>query len=92
MLYQRYSNPLMLLNQFVETGRLDEFVLEFIDIRNQEMKEKVQWEYFLHKVFDMSWEEYASATKTPKKQEADMDKVEAQVKASLEILENFQMN
>lgn len=81
---------MMLLNQFVETGRLGEFVLEFIEIRNEETKEKVQWEYFLHKVYNMSWEEFAG--EKPEEQEADMDKIEEQVKASLGILENFRMN
>ena len=83
---------MMLLNQFVETGRFAEYILEFIDIKNEETKERVQWEFFLHKVFGMSWEEYIGKTEIPAEQEADMDKVEAQVKASLEILENFQMN
>ena len=83
---------MMLLNQFIETGRLDEFVLEFINIRNEETREKVQWDFFLHKVHDMSWEEYANATETPEEQEADMNKVEAQVKESLDILQNFRMN
>ena len=92
MLYQRYSNPTMLLNQFIESGRLDEFVLEFVDIRNQEMKEKIQWEFFLHKVHHMTWEEYANATEQPESNEADMDKVEAQVKESMNILQNFRVN
>ena len=83
---------MMLLNQFIETGRLDEFVLEFINIRNEETREKVQWDFFLHKVYDMSWEEYANVTETPEEQEADMNKVEAQVKESLDILQNFRMN
>lgn len=81
---------MMLLNQFVETGRFGEFVLEFIEIRNEETKEKVQWEFFLHKVYNMTWEEFAS--ESPEEQEADMDKVEAQVKASMNILESFRMN
>ena len=92
MLYQRYSNPTVLLNQFIETGRLDEFVLEFIDIRNQEMKEKVQWEFYLHRVHDMTWDEFTNINEQPEEQEADMDKVEAQVKASIGILENFRVN
>ena len=82
----------MLLDQFIETGRLDEFVLEFVDIRNQEIKEKIQWEFFLHKVHHMTWEEFANANEPPEENEADMDKVEAQVKASIGILENFRVN
>ena len=82
----------MLLNQFVETGRLSEYVLELIEIKNEEMKEKVRWEFFLNKVNDMSWAEFWNASEQPEEQEADMDKIEAQVKASIGILENFRVN
>ena len=83
---------MMLLNQFVETGRLSEYVLELIEIKNEETKEKVRWEFFLNKVNDMSWAEFWSASEQPEEQEADMDKIEAQVKASIGILENFRVN
>lgn len=82
----------MLLNQFIEAGRLSEYVLELIEIKNEEMKEKVRWEFFLNKVNDMTWSEFWNASEQPEEQEADMDKIEAQVKASIGILENFRTN
>lgn len=92
MLYHRYSFPLMLLDQYVETGRLCEFVLEFINIKNEEMKDKVRWEFYLNRVHDMTWEEYWNLAEKPEVNEADMDKIEDQVKKSMNILESFKMN
>lgn len=83
---------MMLLNQFVTTGRFGEFVLGFIKIKNEETKEKVCWEYYLNRVDDMTWEEYWNTTEKPEVNEVDMNKIENQVKESLNILENFRMN
>lgn len=82
----------MLLNQYVATGRFEEFVIEFIKIKNEETKERVRWEFFLNKVHDMTWEEFWNTTEKPEVNEADMDKIEQQVKDSIGILENFRMN
>lgn len=92
MLYQRYSDPMMLLDQMLQTGRLYEFIGEFIDIRNEETKEKVQWELYLHRVFDKSYAEFLNEVEEPAQpEEADMKQVETTVKNSMNILENFNM-
>lgn len=93
LLYQRYSDPMMLLDQMIQAGRLCEFIKEFIDIRNDEVKEKVQWELYLHKVFDKTYEEFLKDVKEPAQlEEADMKQVETTVKSSINILENFNLD
>ena len=44
----------LLFDNLIATGRFLEFILEFIDIRNEE---KI-YDYWLHKVFDKGFEEF----------------------------------
>lgn len=92
MLYQRYSDPMMLLNQMLQAGRMCEFIDKIIDIKNEEVKEETRWEFYLHKVFDKSFADYLKEVEEPKMLEtADMKQVETTVKNSMNILENFNM-
>ncbi|WP_407399680.1 hypothetical protein [Treponema sp.] len=40
------------------TCRLEEFIIEFIGILNEETEEQTLWEYYLHKVFDKSFQDF----------------------------------
>lgn len=88
LLYQRYSNPLELLQQMFETGQLHDFIEELVQIRNEELQEKNAWEYYLHTVCrEMSFEEFMRRSQRPAEPETiskeSMTKI---VKRSLEIL------
>lgn len=65
----------------IASGRLYEFVTEFINLEN----DRILWELYLHKVFDKSFEEFKSsfAVTQPKKD------IETTVKDSKSILESF---
>lgn len=47
-----------LLNQMIATGRLEEFVDEFVRIRNEEQEDKAEWDVWLHRIFDKSFAEF----------------------------------
>lgn len=49
---------MIILDKMIRVGRFTEFVQEVMKIRNREMIEKARWEYWLHRVFDMSFDEY----------------------------------
>jgi hypothetical protein len=57
-LYQRYADPLPLLDGMFSTGRLTEFVDGFIDTYNEEQEDKTLWELWLHRVFDKSFADF----------------------------------
>lgn len=57
-MFQRYSSPMVLLNQMIRTGRLYEFITELVEIRNEELDEKASWEFWLHKDFERSFAEF----------------------------------
>ena len=88
LLYNRYGNPLELLQQMFETGQLFDFIGEFIQIRNEELQEKTAWEYYLHTVCrEMSFEEFRRRSQQPAEPETiNSDRMTEIVKRSLEIL------
>lgn len=88
LLFKRYAGPFLLLDEMIETGRLAEFVCEFVNIVNAETEEKSLWEFFLHKVFDKSYYEFVEETKHMSETTKLVD-FETAIKESYSILENF---
>ena len=71
----------------LEAGQLVEFIDEMMQIRYEELQEKTMWEYYLHRVYDMSFEEFVQQTKEPPASEPmGEDRMVEIVKDSLEIL------
>lgn len=83
---------MVLLEQMIRTGRFSEFVGEILTIHNEETEEKVMWEFWCHKVFDMTYQEFLNKTKgtTSKASEKPSQEVlEATVMESRDILNSF---
>lgn len=82
-LFERYGNPFLLIDTLIISGRFTDFVLEFLEIQN----EKMMWEFYLHKVYDKSFDEFKESIKpVPKEQ------LETTVQNSRSILNNFNPN
>lgn len=82
-LFERYGNPFLLIDTLIISGRFTDFVLEFLEIQN----EKMMWEFYLHKVYDKSFDEFKESMKpVPKEQ------LETTVQNSRSILNNFNPN
>lgn len=47
----------------IRIKRLAEFFSELVKIRNEELTEKAQWEFWLHKDFERSFDEFLGAGK-----------------------------
>lgn len=87
MIFKRYSCPFLLLDQYISSCRLNEFIVEFIKTTNEE----IMWDVWLHKVFDQSFADYkqniennASAAIKPTKKQ-----LETTIKNSYSMLEGF---
>ena len=94
MMFSRYANPMPLLGQMVKAKRLTEFVNEFIKIRNEELEGQTQWEFWLHKVFDMTYQEFLSkidrtSGSTAKEEAPSKNELETIVKESWGTLNSF---
>ena len=87
LLFTRYASPFVLLDSLILTNSLNNFIDDFFDFIIEERKEKTEWEFFLHKVYDQSWSEFSNSIKQSDNQEPiDLG---ATIKKSKNMLNNF---
>ena len=83
-----------LLDTMIRAGRFNEFVQEIIRIKNDENEEKTLWEFWLHRVFDMTYEEFLNSIQTneaPNNQPSSRAELESTVHHSAEMLNEFRL-
>ena len=79
---------MIILDKMIRAGRFTEFVQEVTRIRNKEMMEQARWEFWLHKVIDLSFDEYIAKLDGTEEVLSD-DVMEATVKESMGIINGF---
>ena len=90
LLSSRYANPCFFMDGMIQTGRFSEFVDEFIKTNNREKEDKFDWEFFLHKVQDMTFKEFKDHIKiNSETQNMSAKNIETTINDSLNILGNF---
>lgn len=93
LLSVRYANPCFFMDGMIETGRFEEFVVNFVDTINQENKDKTLWDVYLHRVTDMTYSEFLEKIENEEKlQNMTEETIETTVQESLNILQNFNPN
>ena len=81
---------MIILDRMIRAGRFTEFVQEVMRIRNDEMLDQKRWEYWLHRVFDMSFESYlALFDNLDTKETLPEEVLTATVKESMGIINDF---
>lgn len=82
---------MMLLEQMLQAGRLTEFIDEIGQLMWQEKADKQRWDFWLHRVFDMTFGEYVQLCEDSMQQNESSEKndIEATVKHSYEMMEKF---
>lgn len=88
LLFQRYANPFLLIEETIKTDSFSGFVSDFVGILNEENEDKVLWEFYLHRVFEKSYSEFLATIKTKKQPEKPVD-FEAAINESVNILNGF---
>lgn len=83
LLFSKYANPFLLLDGMIQTGRFAEFVIEFITLDN----EKTMWEFYLHKVYDKSYEDFKRSLHPARK--PTESEIKTTVNGSKSILDGF---
>ena len=87
LLFKRYASPFLLIDNLILIGSSSSFIDDLIDFINKEKEEQINWEFFLHKVFDKSWKEFCDEVSQPiDDKEIDLG---ATVKKSKDMLNNF---
>ena len=86
LLYKKYANPFSLLDGYIQTGRFREFVVFF----TKQKREDDRWEFFLHKVYDMTFKDFKEQIKVNSEtQNMTAKTIETTINDSLNILGNF---
>jgi len=89
-LFKRYADPFSFLNGYIQTSRLNWFLDQFVSIVNEENQDKYRWEFYLHKVFGKSFDDWnAEIETTNKNQNMSKGDLEATINKAISILQNF---
>jgi hypothetical protein len=90
LLFKRYASPYSFIQGMIDTGRFEEFVTNFVLTLNKEKSDKTEWEFFLHKVFDKSYNEWQEEVRTiNKNQQISTVDVETIIKHTNDIINQF---
>ena len=89
LLFRRYASPMQLVSQMIRTRRLEEFVMQLVEMHNDEMEDKSLWEIWLHKIFDKSFADFRNEVTGEKKAAPSAEEIKSTVKDSMNILAGF---
>ena len=96
LLSKRYASPFSLLDNLIQAKQFNEWVEYFLNKQAQEDNDKKMWEFFLHKVFDKSFDEWEKEAKTGQASNTvgvmDEAKKEEIIKRSEDILNGFNLS
>ena len=87
---KRYSHPCFFMDGMIKTRRFCEFVKNFVKTTNEEKEEQLNWEFWLHKIYKGTYNEFKEELKN-NAQNLSMSKetIETIVQNSLDILKTF---
>jgi hypothetical protein len=80
---------MVLLNQMIRTRRFEEFVIELVQMHNEEMEDKTLWDIWLHRIFDKGFDEFKKSLGTHKKAAPTQEEVKSIAMDSKNILAGF---
>lgn len=91
LLAQRYASPFLILDDFIRLHQLHEFTVEILQTIADEKIHDARWQYYLHKVFDMSFEDYVRRCEQQQVQEGNMsyEEIGNVINDSKKMLEGF---
>ena len=87
LLFKRYASPFVLLDEYIASGSLSDFIDDFFKFIGEENQEEAKWQFFLHKVFDKSWKDFCDEMESVDK--AKTVDTGATIKKSHNMFTNF---
>ena len=88
MVFKRYSSPFSLFDELIESNQFNDFIVTL----NTKYIEDLEYDLWLHKVYDKSFEEFKKDISISRDAQAgymNEEDVKTTVKKSNEILSNF---
>lgn len=84
-LFRRYADPFSFLDVLIINERFEDFIVEFANSEN----DKKMWDFYLHKVFDKSFDEFKSSIGSVQNEKISEADLETTIKNSQNTLNNF---
>ena len=89
-LFKRYANPFLFMDGMIRTGRFCFFVRSFWKEIHEEEDEKTLWDYYIHRVFEGSFDDFRKSIEIDKQNQSMSEQaMETTIKHSMNILQNF---
>ncbi len=91
LLFKRYASPFSFIDGMMQSGRFDEFVVEFVNTINEETEDSKTWDFYLHKVSaEVSYKDFVDELENDKQLQnmTEEDKADS-VNIAMSILNNF---
>lgn len=85
LLFSKYASPFIFVDQMISDCRLCEFVDQILKIDD----DKKVWEFYLHKVHDVSFDDFVNSLGRNQNEEVSTEQLETTVKESANILSGF---
>ena len=79
LLARRYASPFLMLDEFIRLHQLHDFITETLKTIADEKVAEKRWEYYLHRVHGMTFEEYVRKCEEPEAQEATKQMTDTQI-------------
>lgn len=67
LLAQRYASPYLILDDFIRLRQLHEFIVSILTRIADEKVQDVRWDFWLHRVYNMTFEDYVRKCEEPEK-------------------------
>lgn len=67
LLAQRYASPYLILDDFIRLRQLHEFIVNILTRIADEKVQDVRWDFWLHRVYNMTFEDYVRKCEEPEK-------------------------
>ena len=77
------------VTQMIRMRRFEEFVMQLVEMHNDEMEDKSMWEVWLHKIFDKSFAEFRDDITEKNTAAPTQEETESIVQESYDLLNSF---
>lgn len=89
LLAQRYAGPFLMLDEFIKLHQLHNFTIEVLNNIAEEKIHDARWQFYLHKVYEMTFEEYVKLCEEGHKPEMSHEEIGNTINESKKMLEGF---
>lgn len=89
LLAQRYAGPFLMLDEFIKLHQLHNFTMEVLNNIAEEKIHDARWQFYLHKIFDMSFEDYVKLCEQKPEPEMSHEEIGNTINESKMMLEGF---